>query len=53
MEKLLHINASPRGENSRTLKVSAEFLKHFRNKYSDCEIDELWMLWAQKCRMKK
>lgn len=41
MKKLLHIIASPKGEESRTLKVSAEFLKEFKIKNPDCEIEEL------------
>jgi len=41
MKKLLHIIASPRGEDSRTLKVSGEFLEIFRQKYPGCLIDEL------------
>lgn len=41
MKKLLHIIASPRGENSRTLKVSEEFLNNFKKKYPACQIDEL------------
>jgi FMN-dependent NADH-azoreductase len=41
MKKVLHINAAARGNNSRTLKVSEVFLKHFKNKYPDCKIDEL------------
>jgi FMN-dependent NADH-azoreductase len=41
MKKLLHIIATPRGEDSRTLKVTQVFLETFRKKYPDCEIDEL------------
>ncbi len=41
MRKLLHIVAAPRGEESRTLKVASAFLEGFREKYPDCEIDEL------------
>lgn len=41
MKKLLHIIASPRGDESRTLKVSEIFMKNFKKKYPDCEIDEL------------
>jgi len=41
MEKLLHIIATPRGEDSRTLKVSEMFLENFRIKYPNCYIDEL------------
>jgi FMN-dependent NADH-azoreductase len=41
MNKLLHIIAAPRGEDSRTLKVSRAFLDAFRKKYQSCRIDEL------------
>lgn len=41
MKKLLHIVATPRNEESRTLKVSQAFLEVFKNKYPDCAIDEL------------
>lgn len=41
MKKLLHIVATPRGADSRTLKVSEVFVKEFKNKYRDCRIDEL------------
>jgi FMN-dependent NADH-azoreductase len=41
MKKLLHIIATPRGEESRTLKVSGTFLEAFRKKYPACLIDEL------------
>lgn len=41
MKKLLHIIATPRPEDSRTLKVAQAFLEGFRKKYPDCEIDEL------------
>ena len=41
MKKLLHIVAAPRGEDSRTLKVTEAFLGRFREKYLDCEVDEL------------
>ena len=39
--KLLHIIASPRGENSRTLEISNEFLSTLKQKHSNIEIDEL------------
>ena len=39
--KLLHIIASPRGENSRTLNVSNEFLNSLKEKNQNLEIDEL------------
>lgn len=41
MKKLLHIVAAPRGEDSRTLKVSQAFLQTFARKNPDCKIDEL------------
>lgn len=41
MEKLLHIIATPRGNESRTLKVSEAFLKKLKEKYPTCEVDEL------------
>jgi len=41
MEKLLHIIATPRSQESRTLKVSAAFLAEIRKKYPRCQIDEL------------
>jgi len=41
MKKLLHIIATPRGESSRTLKVSNTFLNQLKKKYPDCEIDTL------------
>lgn len=41
MKKLLHIIASPRGEESRTLKVSNEFLSVFVKNHPDWEIDTL------------
>lgn len=39
--KLLHIISSPRGENSRTLSVSHEFLNELKAKYPNLTIDEL------------
>ncbi len=41
MKKLMHIIASPRGDDSMTLKVSKLFMDGFRKKYPGCEIDEL------------
>ena len=41
MKKILHIIASPRGEDSRTLKVSAAFLENFKKLYPGCRIEEL------------
>lgn len=41
MKKLLHIIATPRGEDSRTLKVSREFLEAFSQKNPECKVDEL------------
>ncbi|HLO42906.1 MAG TPA: NAD(P)H-dependent oxidoreductase [Leadbetterella sp.] len=39
--KLLHIIASPRGENSRTLSISKEFLSAFLERYKDLTVDEI------------
>jgi len=41
MKKLLHIIATPRGEESRTLQVSRAFLEALKNKNPDCKIDAL------------
>jgi len=41
VKKLLHIIATPRDEDSRTLKVSAAFLGSFKKRYPSCTIDEL------------
>lgn len=41
MKKLLHIIATPRGEESRTLKISKVFLENFKQKNPACAIDEL------------
>ncbi|MBN1354439.1 MAG: NAD(P)H-dependent oxidoreductase [Candidatus Omnitrophica bacterium] len=41
MKKLLHIIATPRGSESRTLSVSKAFLDVFKTKYPECEIEEL------------
>lgn len=41
MKKLLHIIATPRGDDSRTLKVSQAFFEVFSKKNPDCKIDEL------------
>lgn len=41
MKKLLHIIATPRGEESRTLKISASFLDAFIKSHPGWEIDEL------------
>lgn len=41
MKKLLHIIASPRGDESRTLKVSKTFLDTFRKTHPDWAVDEL------------
>ncbi len=47
MNKLLHIIASPREEQSRTLKVSKSFLDAFKKKNHSCSIDELNVATAQ------
>ena len=41
MKRLLHIIASPREEESRTLQISNRFLRAFKEKYPECFIDEL------------
>lgn len=41
MKKLLHIIATPRGEESRTLKVTQAFLEALKEKSPGLEIDEL------------
>lgn len=41
MKRLLHIIATPRAGDSRTLKVSGAFLEAFRKKYPACRIEEL------------
>lgn len=41
MKKLLHVIATPRGEESRTLCVSNVFLDTFREKHADWTVDEL------------
>ncbi len=41
MKKLLHIIATPRAKDSRTLKVTEAFLESFKKKYPECGIDEL------------
>ncbi len=41
MERLLHIIATPRADESSTLKVSNAFLENFKKKFPGCLIDEL------------
>lgn len=41
MKKLLHIIATPRAEESRTLKVSASFLEYFTKSHIDWVVEEL------------
>lgn len=41
MKKLLHIIATPRAEESRTLQISNSFLDVFKNTHSDWAIEEL------------
>ncbi|MBI4335455.1 MAG: NAD(P)H-dependent oxidoreductase [Candidatus Omnitrophica bacterium] len=41
MKKLLHIIATPRAEESRTLEVSRAFLKVFKETHADWAVDEL------------
>ncbi len=39
--KLLHLIAAPRGEQSRTLQISTEFLKNLKSQHADLEVEEL------------
>ncbi len=41
MSKLLHIIATPRGEDSRTLKVTEAFFEGLENSDPDCRVDTL------------
>lgn len=41
MKKLLHIIATPRLEESRTLSVSRAFLENLQKKFPDCLVDEV------------
>jgi FMN-dependent NADH-azoreductase len=41
MKRLLHVIATPRAEDSRTLEISRVFLENFRKKFPDCAVDEL------------
>src|SRR5579862_201044 len=41
MKKLLHIIATPREEESRTLRISEAFLEAFQSKHADWVIEEL------------
>lgn len=41
MKKLLHIIATPREEESRTLKISDDFLKSFKSRHPDWKVEEL------------
>lgn len=41
MKKLLHIIATPRGEESRTLKVAGAFIETFKKKNPECVIEEI------------
>ena len=41
MKKLLHIIASPRGDESRTLKVSGSFVEAFTSSHPDWVVEEL------------
>jgi FMN-dependent NADH-azoreductase len=44
MPDLLHISASPRGEESQSLRLAATFLDTYRSIHPDAEVDE-WDLW--------
>ena len=39
--KLLHIIATPRGDESRTLKIASVFLAAFKGKNPECIVDEI------------
>jgi FMN-dependent NADH-azoreductase len=41
MKKILHIISTPRGEESRTLKVSSVFLDAFKKKNPGCAVEEI------------
>ena len=41
MKKILHIISTPRGDASRTLKISGYFLESLKKKHPDCAIDTL------------
>lgn len=41
MKRLFHIIASPRGEESRTLRVSGHLLERLKARYPKTEVDEL------------
>jgi FMN-dependent NADH-azoreductase len=41
LKKLLHIIATPRGDESRTLKVSSAFLEVIKKRHPDCRVDTL------------
>lgn len=41
MKKLLHIIATPRGSESRTLQVSGVFIEELKKKHPGLEVDEL------------
>jgi len=44
MPDLLHISASPRGEDSQSLRLAATFLNTYRTIHPDAEVEE-WDLW--------
>lgn len=44
MPDLLHISASPRGEDSQSLRLAATFLDTYRAIHPDAEVEE-WDLW--------
>ncbi|MDN5278423.1 MAG: FMN-dependent NADH-azoreductase [Clostridiales bacterium] len=46
MKKILHIIASPRGEQSRTLKISGRLIDNLKTKYSGVEVDVLNLFTA-------
>jgi FMN-dependent NADH-azoreductase len=44
MPDLLHISASPRGEDSQSLRLAATFLDTYRTIHPDAEVED-WDLW--------
>lgn len=51
MKKLLHIIATPREDESRSLQVTKEFLKNFQVTHLDWKIDELNLFREKLCEL--
>jgi len=51
VNKLLHIIATPRGEQSRTLKIAQAFMEGLEEKYPDCIISSLNLCEKQLPRL--